>query len=171
MKNNFLTLGQISILFIIIYFCSTLIIQAQLPRLILNEVYVDFAIDVDYPLVKTKFNVYDPVGPTMEQFDKNVGLMHELNIETYRIELGWGRRYSGFGLNHMIDGTADSLIYHFQNLDHMVKELRKQDVMLHGAYCYCPFPLQDTSVTKYRDSRAPNSMDKWKEIIMHVVRH
>jgi hypothetical protein len=101
---------------------------AQLPRLILNEVYADFATGIDHPLVKTKFNVYDPVGPTMEQFDQNVKIMHELNIETYRIELGWGRRNPGFGFNRMIDGTPDKLTYDFKPLDHMVTELKKQNV-------------------------------------------
>jgi xylan 1,4-beta-xylosidase len=139
--------------------------------LILNEVYVDFAAGMDNPLVKTKFNVYDPVGPTIEQFDRNVKIMHELNIETYRIELGWGRRYSGFGLNNMIDGTLDNLVYNFKPLDHIVTELKKQNVLLHGAYCYCPFPLQDSAVEKYRDSRAPNSIEKWKEIVTTVARH
>jgi hypothetical protein len=62
-------------------------VSGQLSRLILNEVYVDFAVGVDNPLIKTKFNVYDPVGPTMQQFDQNVKIMNELNIETYRIEL------------------------------------------------------------------------------------
>ncbi len=146
-------------------------LSAQLPRLILNEVYVDFSVGVDPPLVKTKFNVYDPVGPTMEQFDRNVRIIDELNIETYRIELGWGRRYSGFGLNRMIGGTPDSLVYDFGPLDHMVTELKKRNVLLHGAYCYCPFPLQDTTVEKFRDSRAPDSIDKWKEIIRTVAKH
>ncbi len=145
--------------------------QAQLPRLILNEVYVDFAVGVDNPLVKTKFNVYDPVGPTMEQFNENIDKIRELNIETYRIELGWGRRYSGFGLNRMIDGTPDNLIYDYEPLDHIVTELKKQNVLLHGAYCYCPFPLQDTSIAKYRDSRAPNSIGKWKQIVTTVAKH
>jgi xylan 1,4-beta-xylosidase len=146
-------------------------VMAQLPRLILNEVYVDYAVGVDNPLIKTKFNVYDPVGPTMEQFNKNVKIINELNIETYRIELGWGRRYSGFGLNRMIDGTPDSLVYNFEPLDHMVTELKKQNVLLHGAYCYCPFPLQDTTIQKYRDSRAPGSIEKWREIVTTVARH
>ena len=111
-------------------------VPAQLPRLILNEVYVDFAVGTDNPLIKTRFNVYDPVGPTMEQFNQNVKIMNELNIETYRIELGWGRRYSGFGLNTMITGTPEQLTYDFEALDHMVAELKKQNVLLHGAYCY-----------------------------------
>lgn len=145
--------------------------RAQLPRLILNQVFVDFATSVDNPLVKTKFNVYDPVGPTMGQFDTNVQMMHELNIETYRIELGWGRRNSGFGLNRMIDGTADNITYNYTNLDHMVTELKKQNVLLHGAYCYCPFPLQDPAIQQRRDSHAPVRMDKWKEIIGTVAKH
>jgi hypothetical protein len=97
--------------------------------------------------------------------------MNELNIETYRIELAWGRRFSGFGLNRMIDGTADNLIYDFGPLDHMVTELKKQNVLLHGAYCYCPFPLQDPNAGKYRSSKAPNSIEKWKEIVATVAAH
>lgn len=147
------------------------LVSGQLPRLILNEVYVDFSVGVDNPLVKTKFNVYDPVGPTMEQFDKNVKIINELNIETYRIELAWGRRRSGFGINRMIVGTPENLIYNFESLDHMVTELKKQNVLLHGAYCYCPFPLQDPNVGRYRDSRAPNNIEKWKQIVATVAKH
>jgi xylan 1,4-beta-xylosidase len=161
----------LSIILIIGYIAFPYPVIAQLPRLILNEVYVDFAVGVDNPLIKTKFNVYDPVGPTMEQFDQNVKIMHELNIETYRIELGWGRRYSGFGLNRMIDGTPDNLVYNFEPLDHMVTELKKQNVLMHGAYSYCPFPLQDTTIEKFRDSSAPKSIEKWKEIVTTVAKH
>lgn len=169
-KSLKVTLLLISMLFMGIFvFVKPL--SAQLPRLILNEVYADFSVGVDNPLVKTKFNVYDPVGPTMEQFDQNVKIIDELNIETYRIELGWGRRYSGFGLNEMITGTPDNLIYNFKPLDHMVTELKKRNVLLHGAYSYCPFPLQDTTVMQYRSSRAPTSIEKWKEIVRTVAQH
>jgi xylan 1,4-beta-xylosidase len=71
----------------------------------------------------------------------------------------------------MIDGTPDLLTYDFGPLDHMVTELKKQNVLLHGAYCYCPFPLQDPNVGRYRDSRAPNNMEKWKEIVATVAKH
>ena len=144
---------------------------AQLPRLVLNEVHVDFAVGTDRPLLKTRFNVYDPVGPTRAQFDQNVPLIGELNLETYRIELAWGRRGSGFGLNRMIDGTPDNLVYNFEPLDHMVTELAKYDVRLLGAYGYNPFPLQDTTVQRYRDSRAPKDIGKWREIITRVAQH
>jgi hypothetical protein len=138
---------------------------AQLPRLVLNEVHVDFAVGTDQPLLKTKFNVYDPVGPTRAQFDQNVPLIGELNLETYRIELAWGRRGSGFGLNRMIDGTTDRLVYNFEPLDHMVTELAKYDVPPARRLRLQPVPAQDTTIARYRDSRAPKDIGKWKEII------
>ena len=45
-------------------------LSAQLPRLIMNEVTADFAVSVDPPLLKSKYNLYDPDGITMQQFDK-----------------------------------------------------------------------------------------------------
>jgi xylan 1,4-beta-xylosidase len=53
----------------------------------------------------------------------------------------------------------------------MVTELKKQNVLLHGAYGYCPFPLQDPNVERNRDSRAPNNIAKWKEICGTVAKH
>lgn len=48
-------------------------LSAQLPRLIMNEVTADFAVSVDPPLLKSKYNLYDPDGITMQQFDKAIG--------------------------------------------------------------------------------------------------
>jgi hypothetical protein len=150
--------------------------------LILNEVFVDFGVAADPPLVKTKFNVYDAVIPSMEQFNDHVEKMSELNIETYRIELAWGR-FSGYGLNNMITGTPDDMTYDFTALDHLVTELKKQNVLLHGAYGYCPYPLQNTTGQtggqrggrggrrNRAGSAAPNDMEKWKEICATVAAH
>jgi len=63
---------------IIVFLALSFSVSAQLPRLILNEVYVDYAVGVDNPLIKTRFNVSDPVGPTLEQFNKNVKIINEL---------------------------------------------------------------------------------------------
>jgi hypothetical protein len=64
--SNTITIITLSI---ICFLAVSVQVSGQLPRLILNEVYVDFDKGVDNPLIKTKFNVYDPVGPTTEQFD------------------------------------------------------------------------------------------------------
>lgn len=153
--------------------------RARLPRLILNEVYVDYAVGVDNPLVKTKFNVYDAVVPSMDQFVNAVQIMGELNIETYRIELAWGRR-SGYGLQNMITGEPEAMIYDFATLDRIVTDLKSQGVLLHGAYGYCPFPLQGAGGQAAAGGRggrgragsaAPNDMEKWKEICATVAQH
>lgn len=147
------------------------IARAQLPRLILNEVTADFVSGADHPLVKSKFNVYDPVGPTIRQFDRSVNLLSELNVDTYRIELAWGRRSPGFGTPAGVGGTTDKLTYDFEPLDHMVSELQRQNVQLLGSYSYTPAPLQDPGVQRYRDSTPPKSVEKWKEVITAFARH
>jgi xylan 1,4-beta-xylosidase len=146
-------------------------LSAQLPRLIMNEVTADFAVGVDPPLLKSKYNLYDPDGITMQQFDKVIKYMGELNIDTYRIELAWGRRRSGFGTGFMITGTADDLKYDFTQLDHMVAELRNQNIQLLGSYNYNPTPLQDPSIQTNRDSMPPQDLEKWKQVIRTVVKH
>jgi Glycosyl hydrolases family 39 len=146
--------------------------RAQLGvRWVLNEVTADFAVAEDHPLVKTKFNLYDPVGPTMRQFDQNVNLLPELNVDTYRIELGWGRRSTGVSTHTGVGGTAEKLVYEFAPLDHIVSELRKRDVQLLGSYGYTPTPLQDPSVQVNRDSTPPKDLAKWKEAIVAFARH
>ena len=146
--------------------------SAQLGvRWILNEVTADFAVSDGHPLVKTKFNLYDPVGPSLEQFNKNVTLLPELNVDTYRIEIAWGRRGTGIGTHAAIGGTSDALTYDFAPLDHIVRELQKQNVLLLGAYSYTPTPLQNPQITENRDSAPPTSIAKWKDVVRAFARH
>ena len=146
--------------------------SAQLGvRWTLNEVTADFAVSDGHPLVKTKFNLYDPVGPSLEQFNRNVKLLPELNVDTYRIEIAWGRRGTGIGTHAAVGGTSDALTYDFAPLDHIVRELQKQNVLLLGAYSYTPTPLQNPHITENRDSAPPTSIAKWKEVVRAFARH
>lgn len=146
--------------------------SAQLGvRWVLNEVTADFAVSAGHPLVKGKFNLYDPVGPSLEQFNKNVKLLRELNVDTYRIEIAWGRRRTGIGTHTQIGGTPDALTYDFGPLDHIVRELKKEDVLLLGAYSYTPTPLQNPDIFENRDSYPPTSIAKWKEVVRAFAQH
>jgi hypothetical protein len=140
-------------------------------RWVLNEVRADFAVDAGHPLVKSKFNLYDPVGPSLEQFNRNVKLLRELDVDTYRIEIAWGRRRTGINTHTQIGGTADALTYDFGPLDHIVSELKKEDVLLLGAYSYTPTPLQNPEIQENRDSYPPTSIQKWGEIVRAFARH
>jgi hypothetical protein len=156
--------------------CIVVLVQpgalAQLGvRWDLNEVTADFAVSAGQPLVKTKFNLYDPVGPSLRQFDQNVKLLPELNVDTYRIELGWGRRSTGIGTHAGIGGTADVLTYDFGPLDHIVSELKKQDVLLLGSYGYTPAPLQNPDIAENRDSAPPTSIAGWGNVVRAFAQH
>ena len=120
-----------------------------------------------------------PSAPTREQFDRSINLMQELNVDSYRLELGWGRSRQGHGMHAAIAGTIDNLTYDFAPLDHIISSLKTQDVRLLGSYCYTPAPLQDPALTprygeknaKVRDATPPKNVAKWKEVVTSFVKH
>jgi xylan 1,4-beta-xylosidase len=152
---------------------------APLPRYIYNTITADFAVPEGYPLIKTKFSLYDTIGPTRQQFDQNISLMHELNVDNYRLELGWGRPRQGHGMHAAVGGTLENLTYNFEPLDHIVRELKNQDVLFLCSYSYTPLPLQDLSLErqygekkeKVRDATPPKNLEKWKEVVTAFVKH
>jgi xylan 1,4-beta-xylosidase len=150
---------------------------APLPRYIYNVVSADFAVAEGYPLVKTKFSVYDPVGPTTEQFDSNITKMGELNIDTFRLEVAWGRQRTGFNTHRGVGGAADKLVFDFQPLDHIIEKLRTQNVLLLASFGYTPAPLQDAALAptygggKRRDTTPPKDIAKFKETVGAFIRH
>ena len=152
---------------------------APLPRYVYNTVRADYSAPGGYPLVKSKFNLYDTIGPGRQQFDMLIGMMSELNVDNYRLELGWGRSRQGHGMHTTVGGTLENLTYNFEPLDHIISELNKQNVQFLGAYSYTPFPLQDPNLPrrygenneKSKDSTPPKNLDKWKEVITAFVKH
>lgn len=152
---------------------------APLPRYVYNVVAADFSMPAGNPLIKSKFSVYDPIDPGTPQFDANIAKMGELNVTTSRIEMGWGRNHPGAGAQPSVGGSADKLVFDFRSLDHVVQQLRTQDVQLLGSYCYTPVPLQDPNLEvqygeghlKLRVSTPTKDLGKWKEVITAFARH
>lgn len=145
-------------------------VHAQLPRLILNEIYADFGVGADQPLVKTKFNVYDPDIPTLQQLDDSIEKLNDLNIDTYRIEVCWGRRRQGFGTNNSVKGTAEKLEYDFTAMDHMAQVLDKHNIRFHAAWGYTPTPLQEPN-SQSNGTLPPKDVAKWKEVMAAFANH
>jgi hypothetical protein len=87
---------------------------APLPRYVYNVIAADFSVTNGYPPLKSKVNLYDPVGPTIEQFDSNITKMGELNVDTYRIELAWDRQRSGLATNTGVGGASSKLEFNFE---------------------------------------------------------
>jgi hypothetical protein len=152
---------------------------APLPRYIYNVVAADFAVANGYPLLKSKFNLYDPVGPTMEQFDSNITKMGELSVDTYRIELAWGRQRSGLGTNTGVSGTSSKLEFDFEPVDHLLRQLRTQNVQLLASFGYTPAPLQDPTLPpaygegnlKRRETTPPRDVKKFSEAVAAFAEH
>jgi xylan 1,4-beta-xylosidase len=152
---------------------------APLPRYVYTTVNADFGVAEGQPLVKDKFNLYDTTGSKVN-FDLKLPLMHELNVDNYRIEISWGRdRDDGHGIAGSIGGTPDKLTYDFGPLDHIVGSLKSQDVRFFGALCYTPRPLQDPNLkprygekdAKERNTTPPKDLEKWKEVITSFTKH
>jgi hypothetical protein len=152
---------------------------APLPRYVYTTVTADFAVAEGQPLVKDKFNLYDTTGSKVN-FDLKIPLMHELNVDTYRIEISWGReRDDGHGIAGSIGGTPDKLTYDFAPLDHIVSSLKSQDVRFLGSLCYTPRPLQDPNLTarygennaKSKDTTPPKDLGKWTEVVSTFMKH
>jgi len=59
----------------------------------MNEVTADFAVSVDPPLLKSKYNLYDPDGITMQQFDKVDDSDSHLQSGRQLSRRKWGPRF------------------------------------------------------------------------------
>ena len=81
---------------------------APLPRYVYSTVRADYSAPGSYPLTKSKFNLYDTIGPSRERFDLLIDMMSELNVDSYRLELGWGRSRQGHGMNTAVGGTLEA---------------------------------------------------------------
>ena len=136
-----------------------------------NTVTVDFAAPLGPPLSKSKFTVYDAVGPTFENVRRDMDRLAELNVETLRLELAWGRgRGSGMGIADVVKGSGEKLGYDFAPLDLIVRALGERGMRLHAAYCYTPPPLQP-SEGRSRASAPPVRIEKWAEAAAATAAH
>lgn len=136
-----------------------------------NVVTVDFAVPAGPPLSKSKFTVYNAIGPTAENVLRDMDALAELNVEALRLELAWGRgRGSGMGIANVVTGAADALKYDFAPLERIVRALGERGMHLHAAYCYTPPPLQPPE-GRWRSSARPIDVEKWADAAAATARH
>ena len=60
------------------------------------KVEVDFQESDDYPLVKTKFGVYNSGIVPVGQYERDTDRFSEVHPECLRIDLAWGAEWSGW---------------------------------------------------------------------------
>jgi hypothetical protein len=126
-----------------------------------NQVTADFSIPVDYPLLKTKFNLYNTALPSTASFDRDAKLLQELNVDSIRIEHNWGFNQT---LSHTVGGTLDALTFDWTLPDRWQKDVWDQNVLFHWGYDYTPYPLATSWA-------APPPIRQWREISYATARH
>lgn len=109
----------------------------------------DFSRPADYPLVKTKFDVYNCTYVSYEHWMRDLYLTRELNIDGLRYDPGWGwgekeqfNRPYEFG-GEQIGGTPDQPAYRWEKFDAAAAELEAHRLKTMYVCAYTPRMLQD----------------------------
>ncbi len=135
------------------------------------KVTADFSTWVDYPLVKTKFGVYNSgyVPRYLGAYRRDLHLFGEVRPDSLRFDGGLGSpRGIIFHNPPMISGTPPEIEYDFRQVDEFLEILRSQDVKPYWSYSYVPENLVQPG-QNFR--HPPSDLDVWAEVIGTVARH
>ena len=127
----------------------------------------DFSQLVDYPLVKSKFAIFNSGIVPAATYERDANQFGVVRPESLRIDLGWGADWTGWS-RQPIEGTADAPTYNFAEMDRIAAVLNEQGVLPYWSYCYNPTPLQDPPGA-WRG--VPSDMAAWGRILEDVATH
>lgn len=97
---------------------------------------------VDYPLIKSKFALYNSCLVPVERYDRDLNLIGELNTDSLRIDGGLGGDPNCGYVNDPVGGTPGALTYDWSEVDRWVRNLNERAVTPYFSYSYQPPPLQ-----------------------------
>ncbi len=129
---------------------------------------VDFSRGADFPLVKTKFGVYQTPLVTLPRLLGSVPLLREMGARDLRYEIGWGK--PDVLAFDQIGGSKAAPTYDFSNLDAFFGALQNIRVRPLVALAYCPTPLQTrTEWARWKD--LPSDLAAWGRINRDYAAH
>jgi len=131
------------------------------------KITADFEAPEDYPLVKTKFGVFNSGIVRLSHYQRDKDLLKEVGPESLRIDLGWGAPWIGWP-NEPVSGTEEHIEYDFSEMDAIANVLNEHNVLPYWAYCYTPVPLQAPTGDW---QSIPSSFVKWGEILGKFADH
>lgn len=102
----------------------------------------DFGTTADYPLVKSKFGVYNLCLVPLDRYDRDINLINEVDTEHLRIDGGFGADPNCLYDPDPISGTASNIQYDWAGPDRFVSNLNDRGVGPYFSYGYNPIPLQ-----------------------------
>jgi xylan 1,4-beta-xylosidase len=131
------------------------------------NVRVNFQQRADYPLVKTKFGIFNSGLVPVRRYERDLDHFAEVSPESLRIDLWWGGLETGW-TTHAFDGAPGNIVYDFAEIDRLAVLLNQVNVLPYWSYCYMPKPLQNPP-GEYRS--VPRDMQLWGKLLADYVRH
>src|SRR5690554_4124925 len=92
-----------------------------------SKVSVDFGKSTDYPLLKTKFGVYNSGIVALDHYERDAELFRETNPQCLRIDLAWGADWGGWA-EPPVGGSAEDISYSHDEMDAIAKILNQRGV-------------------------------------------
>jgi len=134
-------------------------------------VAADFARWVDYPLVKTKFGVYNSgyVPGHVSTYRRDIGFFDQVRPDSLRFDGGLGSPpHIIFGHPPMVSGTYPDLRYEFSGADELVDLLNAHNVDPYWCYSYVPHALVRPGEGF---ANVPSDMNAWGAACAAVAKH
>ncbi|MGI6626572.1 MAG: GH39 family glycosyl hydrolase [Limnochordia bacterium] len=130
-------------------------------------VEVDFGQPGGYPIVKTKFGVYNSGIVPVEHYERDAEMFNEVSPHCLRIDLAWGADWSGWK-KQPVTGSLEEIEYSHEEMDAIAEILNQRAVAPYWSYCYTPCPLQEP---RGDWQSIPADMEKWGEILGEFAQH
>ena len=87
-----------------------------------GDITVDYRVPADYPLVKSKFSIYNSGYVRLPHYARDSPLFDEVNPDALRIDLAWGAGGTGW-TRQPIAGTAENLTFDWEEMDAITPQI------------------------------------------------
>ncbi len=123
------------------------------------NVVADLSQPVDFPLIKTKFGVYETPILDIKGKLNTMSALDSLGVQLLRYENGWGKNDIDFN-GGQIKGTSGKLEYHREDYTRFLRAVVNSGSDLLISHSYTPDPLKPAD--DWRDR--PSNLDVWEKI-------
>lgn len=129
-------------------------------------VTANFASDASYPLVKSKFGVYNSGYVTPARWVSDAQKLRDLRPARVRWEMMMGNEQPGW--NQMVGGTPSALTYDFAQADQVIDVINSANAEAVVNLTYTPTPLKPSGGSW---NNPPTDFTKWAQVGAAFAQH
>lgn len=130
------------------------------------SVTANFAADANYPLVKSKFGVYNSGYVTPARWTADAQKLRDLRPARVRWEMMMGNEQPGW--SPMVSGTASALTYNFTQADQVIDVINSANAEAVVNLTYTPTPLKPAGGSW---NNPPTDFNKWAQVGAAFAQH